>query len=588
MENDINKNVCMAIKMLMEKSFWGKYSDIDSLIKDLMNESEEFIQGCKNKDVLNSKEEAADIIMIILCILYKMSNNEHEMVDDIMKQIIFKLERRFFYLFDKEQNLEPDIEEEAWQQAKKIENITNYMFCCNTNCDFYNIVGEGNINYNDGHFYCSNCGNKISVSKKTVFFYNRKNRKKYIDTIAKFIIAFANGNDSAHLIFKIDYSKICNAFYKDILKKENNIADSFIDYICKSYQLERNVVKEFCDEVIQDYSCENIRLPKEEKLYREVTTNMGNIYFDVIKKVEKTVNFNARNWNNQLVHKYLLDYSADNISRIIECMTIIHFQDEKIRDLTIELSNMYNCIVGCRFCASASLPEATLYLEPIDYVRQLNTCLKNSGITPSDFDNFYVSFAGIGEPSVVYKNIAEGMKLICQLYPKVKFNIATFGFDINCFDYWANCKLPIRVIQVPFYSCDIERLRYIVKNLPKDYSFKNILEKAIAMGKKINGCNVKVNYIVMKNINDSVQDIEEMSELLKNYKSDVVIKISYLNFTKSGEENNIISPGCERLKEIKELLDNNGYNTYIFGTDINTELGCGQLVQNHISRKMTE
>lgn len=264
-------------------------------------------------------------------------------------------------------------------------------------------------------------------------------------------------------------------------------------------------------------------------------------------------------------------------------MTIIHYKDEEIRDLTVELSNMYNCIVGCRFCASGALPEEACYLDAMDYVRQLNTCLKESGVNPEDFDNFYVSFAGIGEPSVVYKIIAEGMVMICDLYPKVKFNIATFGFDIACFGFWKELDLPIRTLQIPFYSDRRERLKYIVKNLPNSYDFEAIVGQAVEYKNSHPLCRVKINYIAMRGINDDDDDICRLCACLEKYRTQIAVRISFLNYTKPGEENNIMASGNERMCEIKRMLERKGFDCYIFGTDANTELGCGQLVQNHIS-----
>ena len=98
---NINEEVWDVIKVLMEDSFWGKNSSNDSLIKNLNNEVDEFIQGCKNNDITNSIEEAADVMMIMFCILYKINGTHKEfMVDEIMSAIIKKLKRRYKHLYE--------------------------------------------------------------------------------------------------------------------------------------------------------------------------------------------------------------------------------------------------------------------------------------------------------------------------------------------------------------------------------------------------------------------------------------------------------------------------------------------------------
>lgn len=66
--------------------------------------------------------------------------------------------------------------------------------------------------------------------------------------------------------------------------------------------------------------------------------------FEVVEKISKLIDYNSRSWNKEKIDRYLLKYDD---KRIIECMTIVHLKDDIPIDLTIEISNMYNCIVDC-------------------------------------------------------------------------------------------------------------------------------------------------------------------------------------------------------------------------------------------------
>lgn len=598
---NINKNVWEDIKTLMEQSFWGRNSSTKSLINDLNNEVKEFKLGCIKNDVENSMEEAADVMMIMFCLLYRIKgSNEEISIDQIVENISAKLQSRYRHLYVKNEILEEEEEKNVWSSAKSIENVINYMFCDNNSCKFYGKIGGNNIKAADNKFFCKCCNKQIFVSKKNLLFYNRPNRKKYIQLIIDSIINYAKGDDAALEILRIDNLDVYNSLYNDILM-DDNLKSYFVEYICEKYQLKELDVQKYFSAVIEGYI---ITTNEVLKYFQEITKGNYNymrhlpngeaiklmnkikyLTMDVEKRIEKVIKYEARNWNNQLVYKYLLNYAQDGKNRIIECMTIIHYQDEKIRDLTIELSNMYNCVVGCRFCASGALPEKTFFLEAIDYVKQLNTCIRESGVNPNEFDNFYVSFAGIGEPSAVYKEIADGMIMIKDLFPKVEFNIATFGFDIDCFDYWNKLDLPIRTLQIPFYSSKSEQLKFIVKNLPSSYKFETVIDKALEYKKFHESCRIKVNYIAMKDINDQDEEINNLCACLMKYKSQITIRISYLNYTKPGEKNNIIASNSERLAEIKKIIEQKGFDCYVFGTNVNTELGCGQLAQNHISSR---
>ena len=303
--------------------------------------------------------------------------------------------------------------------------------------------------------------------------------------------------------------------------------------------------------------------------------------YEVIEKISTEIDYNSRNWNKEKIDRYLLKYDEN---RIIESMTIIHLKDLIPRDLTVEISNMYNCIVGCKFCASGSLPQNRIFLSAEDYFSQVETCLAESNINPYDYSNFYIAFTGIGEPSIVKEEVAKGIELIRKKYKNVQINIATTGFDNSCFKYWNDLNLPIRTIQLPFYSCDEEKIRYIITNLPKNYDLLKNIEEAIKYKNNHNLCRIKINYVVINDFNNTENDIEKMIKYLSPFKKDIIIKVSFLNYTKKCKENNLSSPNTEEMINILERLKLENFDCYLFGTENNTELGCGQLVQNYISK----
>lgn len=594
---NINDETWEAIEILMAKSFWGTNSSNDTLIHNLENEVKEFIKECDNKDLGGMIGEAADVIMILLCILYKNKKDELFSIEDVMRSIINKLHRRYGPIYNDEIIEEAVAEELVWKEAKKKEGTLQFVFCDNKDCCFYGKVGSENIKYDGNRCFCAGCNQTIIMSKKNTLLFSKKKQKQYIHQVCDYILQYVRGNEVAPELLRIDHPEIYDSVCRDILISEEK-KEVFEGYISEKFCIEKKDVEQFLNSIDPDRIKMNNNTELLEYLkqldectidhypvgkVKKIRSQLSDLTMDVIKKVEKVAEFNARSWNNQLVHKYLLRYDKDSAERIIECMSIFHYKDEAVRDLTIELSNMYNCVVGCKFCASGALPESVYVLEPIDYIRQLNTCAKKSGINPLDFENFYVSFAGIGEPSVVYKNIARGMQMIHDLYPHVQFNIATFGYDIKCFEYWNKTSHYIRTLQIPYYSYRRDKMQEVVRNLPEGYDFLNILRGAVKYKVTHNNCRIKINYIVMVNVNDSDEDIQYLCKTLKPYNEFLTIKVSYLNYTRPGEVSKLVSPGTHRLTEIREIFKQNGFSSYIFGTSFNTEVGCGQLIQNHIS-----
>ena len=304
--------------------------------------------------------------------------------------------------------------------------------------------------------------------------------------------------------------------------------------------------------------------------------------FDVIKKIVTDIDFKFEHGNKEKIIRYLLKYDKN---RIIECMAIVHLLDDTSVDLTIEISNMYNCIVGCRFCASGSLPGKHTFLSAKDYLAQVDIALQESNINYKDYPKFYVAFTGIGEPSLVKEEIARGIILIKEKYPTVEVNIATTGFDNSCFAYWDKLNLPIRYFQLPYYSCEKEKQKYIIQNISKNYDLRKNIDEAIKYKNNHKECRIKINYVVIKGVNDSEEDINKMINYLEKYKQDIIIKVSFLNYTEKCRENKLHSPNKNEMNRILRKLLLSGFDCYIFGTENNTELGCGQLVQNYICKE---
>lgn len=303
----------------------------------------------------------------------------------------------------------------------------------------------------------------------------------------------------------------------------------------------------------------------------------------IIKKIEKEHPFNSRNWNYQKIIRYLLQ---DEENRIIESMVIWHIKDGNVVEFLLELSNMYNCPVGCQFCASGALEKVPYSLKVEDYWEQVNIMLNDCKVNPNDYKKFCISFTGIGEPSIVYKQIGTFMKEVQERYIHTTFIIGTFGYNEVCFDYWKEMDLRIKTLQLPFYSSDSEKMKTIVKNLPNNYSFYKNLLSALDYKKnaKYDKCRVKINYLGMHNINDTDEQVKSFIKLITPIKEEIEVRVSYLNYTKQAKLYGYVSPSFERLNEICGELKDNGIECYSFGNISNEEIGCGQLVQNKISK----
>lgn len=599
-----------SIETLMKQSFWGKHSSVDSLLCDLRKEVEEFAQACGNNDNFNAKEEAADVLMLLLCALYRILGAQTDSPDEIANRVSQKLRWRYQNLYTGKDAENSDVELSWWANAKKIEHQINLMFCENESCASCRKAGFGNFQYSNGKYVCALCGKETVPSRSNTLFYRYKKANQYMKSICESIVEYAKGNVDAPSILaaeqQINHLNAFIALYKQLLSSDKQIImPVFIEYIQRKYEIPQAIILEYLRNVKeigskmkneglleQYYNCvQRGDIHAKEQFsfseWKRIVKKANQLTFDMVKSIERSIHFNSRNWDNQIVHKYLLHYPDKSSQAVIECMTLLHYSGSQVRDLTVELSNMYNCVVGCRFCASAALPGKVQYLEALDYVKQLNTCLEQSGITPADFERFYVSFAGIGEPSALYQDIAGGMVMMRDLYPNVQFNIATIGYQKKCFAYWSALELPIRTLQIPLYHNEFDKLKGIVSGIPADYSLPEVIGEAMDYRQKHPMCRVKINYIPMQGINDSSEDVDSFIRMLEPFKENISVKVSFLNYTTPAAENGFVTPGRQRLNEIAAIFTHRGFTAYVFGSENNSTLGCGQLAQNCISGEIS-
>jgi len=599
-----NRKADEIIKKLIVQTTWGKESTDKSLLRDLFNEVSELERGVRNGDIVNCFEEVADVLMLTLCILCKLNPDEQEYLSKVIGLMNEKISRRYKQVLPNHGSAkELDIAEETeiWKQAKKDERQTDLLFCSNPSCKFYCVIGDKNLVKDDTDIQCISCNLRFKISQKNALFGElRKNRKKYLTQIGKILLD--GGSITPELIS--ENNEELKAFTSYVLPNPQKLL-AFTKYIEEHYQTVTTdqiesfsaAVSEiplFCNPSVNLVNRFVNELKKNTKTAKEyfslgeigqIQNQLLSICFPLVKSVDKELTFSAKSWDKQLTKKLLLLYDE---SRIIECMAIVHLKGEDVRDLTFEVSNMYGCPARCAFCATGKLAESYTNLAPLDFIRQLNNLKDETGYNPNDFTNFYVSFAGMGEPSLLYKDISLGMLLIEDVYPNVEFNIATIGFDLNCFPYWESRNHRIRTIQVPYYSNNLDDIRSLVKNVPKSYSLKDVLESAIQYKRSHQDCRIKVNYIVMIGYNDSDSDISKLCLYLEDFKKEVEIKVSYLNETVVSKKNGLFSPREDRMHEIQKNLTKKGFTAYVFGTPENPILGCGQLVQTHSQEEKNE
>lgn len=292
--------------------------------------------------------------------------------------------------------------------------------------------------------------------------------------------------------------------------------------------------------------------------------------------------FNSRNFDEQ--EGYCLTLSVRSSFHLrIQTGIYFHWCNNVLVRIAVDLSSMTGCPLGCKFCASSIIPDK-IVLTSEEIAEQGRIAVQFVKNTRSELflqnPIFNFSFSGIGEPSLdfVVDNICDAIiKLRNSLngYPqKLHFNISTNGIKAGNILKWANPELYIRSLQFSIHALSLglrQKLGLV------DIDLKEVLYKIKKLGSLCPNMDIKINYLMMKignTDNISHTELDKLITLIQD--SGFALKLSYLNPTTNAESNDISALTQTEIADTFMYVFERYPNTYIFGTDRDLGISCGQ------------
>jgi len=270
------------------------------------------------------------------------------------------------------------------------------------------------------------------------------------------------------------------------------------------------------------------------------------------------------------VVKYLQQTEDNNI---IE--TGYYNLDEHI----ICISSQVGCSMGCIFC-STTVPIDLLNLNlrfvrnlnAEEIVRQVKNVLDLLDTNKLSKKRILFSYMGMGEPFLNYENVIESIKILSQNYPNSRATIATIGNETELIKKLSHEQFNILLkLHLSLHAPNNELRRKI---LPGAKNIETALE-ALNYFSLTRNSPCKVNYILIKGVNDSKSHAIQLAKLLQGYH--FVVKLSNLN-----NFNQLESSDLEKFEMFENILNYHGVDSCRFfsaGTDI--QAGCGQLRRHY-------
>ena len=191
------------------------------------------------------------------------------------------------------------------------------------------------------------------------------------------------------------------------------------------------------------------------------------------------------------------------------------------------------------------------------------------------FDCIEVSFMGIGDIYYTSKEVLSAIPLILETDKRIRFNISSCCWTVLMLEEFEQYVNNIKTLQLTFISSSGEYIRSIIPGMPQcGYD----LESTIRTLFESKFSRFRINYIMIKGINDSESAFLQFVDLVEDYKEKMVVRISKMNTTKASRSNGLISPDLKNMKELHRILDNEGIESYLFYSEQDDNMNCGQLI----------
>jgi len=240
---------------------------------------------------------------------------------------------------------------------------------------------------------------------------------------------------------------------------------------------------------------------------------------------------------------------------------------------TVCLSSQIGCSVDCDFCATGKM-GIIRNLKVGEIIEQLIIVKKN--IT-SPITN--IVFMGMGEPFLNYSNVIKSCKILCDLNA---FNLSAKRITISTAGILPKIDLYIEEQHKYKLAISLNASNDKVRNNIMPINKKWNLEKIINSAKKYSFSNstpIMFEYVLLKNLNDSKKDANELAEILNGLNC----KINLIPFNEIlGKYNR---PDNETINQFAQIL-NKYHNLRVLvrwskGEDI--KAACGQLATENES-----
>lgn len=242
---------------------------------------------------------------------------------------------------------------------------------------------------------------------------------------------------------------------------------------------------------------------------------------------------------------------------------------------TVCVSSQVGCKFGCKFCASGK-GGFVRNLRPAEMVNQVLSVrgqFSNRDLRSYRELSPNVVFMGMGEPLDNYENVLKAIRILNAPYGlnigQRRLTISTCGL-ITGIRRLAGENLQVE-LSISLHSAN-DKTRSSLMGINNKYPIKELITACREYIKETNR-QLTFEYVLIKGLNDSREEAEELAKLLKG----MLAKVNLIPFNPI-QGMDYLPPEPKDVKEFKNILDKKGIVSVVRvtrGADI--QAACGQL-----------
>lgn len=292
-------------------------------------------------------------------------------------------------------------------------------------------------------------------------------------------------------------------------------------------------------------------------------------YFKSAKRIVCENRYSGHGWNREHTEKYL--FQDGDIT--LEAGYFEHYLDDAFVKTVIELPVSYGCPSKCKFCASSNI--SGFYPLEAEEMMALFQQLYNDH-QPQKKGPLLVSLTGIGDLFFNSRNVLSFLRQL-STYDRVQATLSSCLWDRALLEQVTHLEPQsvIRKLQITFVSDKQDVLQTVI---PAYADRAPNLGEVIDFIKKSNKMYYRINYVLIKGVNDGPGDFQHLRDALEEVKDKTIVRISKLNETRATERNSLSRADDGKAEELQALLSAAGVTSYIFCSERNDHMNCGQLV----------